>query len=262
MSTLASQQQALLDALFSWPPDNAMNNIASYADNPCAGGLKAYQANGHAAAERAVQAAYPVLTQLLGLQSVRALARAYWHAEPPVRGDMAQWGAALADFVRASEQLAAEPYLADVATVEWALHVSASAADQAVDVASFALLTQQDPSAVQLCLAPGCAVLQSAWPVASIVAAHLHGSPTLAEVGRRLRAGLGECAVVWRQGLRPQVAPCSTAEAAFLQATQSGASVLSALAHAGDFAFHHWLPAAVQSGVVVGVWPLAPSSIA
>lgn len=256
---LAAQQQALLNALFAWPADGAINNIAACAYSPCARGLKAYQANGHAVAERALQAAYPVLAQLLGNESFGALARAFWHAQPPVYGDMAQWGGGLADFVQASEQLADEPYLADVTRVEWALHQSTSAADQALDAASFALLTQQDAGRLRLRLVPGCAVVQSLWPVASIITAHLHVRPSMEDAGAMLRAGLGECAVVWRQGLRPHIAACSPSEAAFVQAVLAGESLLSALARAGNLEFNHWLPAAVQSGLVVGVTALAVS---
>ena len=103
-------------------------------------------------------------------------------------------------------------------------------------------------------------VLASAYPVASIVTAHLNNSPTLEEVGRKLRAGEAECMVVWRQGFKPQVAPCTAAQAAFMQALQSGASLLSALERADEFDFNQWLPAAVQNGLVLGAWSIDPIS--
>ncbi|APW45233.1 putative DNA-binding domain-containing protein [Rhodoferax antarcticus] len=95
MNRLAAQQQALLASLFDWPPDVAINNLASYADSTWARGLKVYQANGHALAQRALQAAYPVLAQLLGSESFAALAQDFWHQQPPQRGDIGQWGEAL-----------------------------------------------------------------------------------------------------------------------------------------------------------------------
>nr|MDP2191081.1 DNA-binding domain-containing protein [Rhodoferax sp.] len=262
MSALASQQQALLDALFVWPPDDATKNIAFYTGNTWLRGLKVYQANGHALAERALQAAYPVLTQLLGQESLCALARSFWHAHPPVRGDLAQWGAELADFVRASEQLVGEPYLADVATVEWALHLSASAANQEADAASFVLLTQLDPSELQLRLAPGCAVVQSRWPVASIVAAHLNhrpdSDPGLREAGRRLRAGEAEAAVVWRAGLQSRVRAALAGEAAFVSALLDGLGLGDALDTAPALDFNAWLPLAVQTHLLLGAQALDP----
>jgi hypothetical protein len=133
-----------------------------------------YQANGHALACNALRAAYPVLVQMLGDESFDALARALWHAHPPLRGDAAQWGGALPGWVHASETLAAEPYLADVASVEWAVHCAASAADGLADAASFALLSEHDPGDVLLVLSPGCTCVRSGWPVVSMVHAHLH----------------------------------------------------------------------------------------
>ncbi len=257
MSTLASQQQALLDALFAWPSDAATNHMALYiTSNMWPRGLKVYQANGHALAERALQAAYPVLAQLLGQESLCALARAFWHVHLPVRGDLAQWGAVLADFVRASEQLGDAPYLADVATVEWALHLSASAANHEADAASFALLTQLDPSELQLRLAPGCAVVQSRWPVASIVAAHLDCRPgyppDLREAGHRLRAGEAEAAVVWRAGFHSRVRAALAGEAAFVEALLDGLGLGAALDAAPTLDFNAWLALAAQTHLVLG----------
>lgn len=253
MSALAAQQQALLAALLAHPAQDAIKTIATHAKEPWARGLKAYQANGHALTERALQAAYPVLTQLLGEDSLADLARAFWHAQPPVRGDLARWGGELAGFIQASEQLAAEPYLPDVARLEWALHHSASAADQTGDPASFSLLMQHDPAQLQLRLAPGCAVLPSAWPVVSIVNAHLDATPSLEAAGQRLRAGVTETALVWRAGFQPRVREAVAGEADWLTALLAGRSLSAALDAAPALDFNAWLPLAVQSQLLLGV---------
>jgi len=259
MSALAAQQQALLDALLAWPKDNAIEKIAIGASKTGARGLKAYQSNGHALAERALKAAYPVVTQLLGAQSLGALARAFWHAQPPRCGDLAQWGDGLPAFLAASAQLAQEPYLADVARVEWALHTIASAADQAADPASFVLLMTQDPAELRLVLAPGCQVLASAWPVASLMSAHLNGRPSLAEAGQRLRPAVAETALVWRAGLRPAVREARAGEAAFLAAVLAGQALAQALNSAPALDFNDWLAPAVQTQLLLGVVRFEPT---
>lgn len=257
MSTLAAQQAALLDALLAWPADDAIKNIAVYAQGSWARGLKAYQSHGHALAERTLRAAYPVLTQLVGDESQGALARAFWHAHPPAQGDLAQWGAELADFVRTSAQLADEPYLADVATAEWALHRSATAANRAADPRSFALLMVHDPADLHLCLAPGCALVQSPWPVASLLQAHRGGpagqAPDLAAAGQRLRAGVAEDVVVWRAQLQPRWREAWPGEALLLAALLSGRSLGKALDAAPALDFNAWLPMAVQTHLLLGV---------
>jgi hypothetical protein len=253
MSTLAFQQQALLDALFAWPAEYAVKNMASCVVDKSARGLKVYQSNGHALAERALKATYPVISQLVGPESFSNLCRALWHIHPPVRGDVAQWGQALVAFLRTSEQLQDEPYLADVAAAEWALHVCASATDANADLATMALLTTHEPEHLYFSLAPGCTVVQSAWPVASILGAHLEQTPSFAEVGQQLREGLAQDAVVWRCGLRPTMRLALAGEAAFVARLLNGAALAQALDGAPDLDFGAWLPLAVAGGLALSL---------
>lgn len=252
MSLLEQQQQALLALLFDRPNNVASKNIADYADDTWARGLKVYQANGHALAGSALRAVYPVVAQLLGDESFDALARALWHAQPPLRGDAAQWGGTLADWVQNSDQLAAEPYLADVATLEWALHRATSAADGAMNSASFALLTEHDPGHLLLLLSTGCTTLRSDWPVVSIVNAHLHHTPSFVQAGQLLQAGAREDAVVWRSGLQALVRVAQPGEAALVAALLAGHTLGDALHQAPDLDIAAWLPMVVQTGLLLG----------
>lgn len=252
MSSLGAQQRALLSALFAWPADHAERDLMALAEGDCRRGLQAYQANGHDMVERALSAAYPVTAELLGAQSFSALARALWHAQPPCRGDLAQWGGGLCVFVGDSDQLAEEPYLADVAAVEWALHQATGADDQSADRASFALLLSADPTRLTLRLVPGCCVLASPWPVVSILGAHRDSRPSLDVLRTRLHGRVAETAVVWRAGLQACVREAHTDEAAFLVALQTGRSLSEALDAAPAFDFNAWLPMAVESGLVLG----------
>ena len=253
MSTLALQQQALVAALFDWPAEDAMKNIAARAIDTGARGIKAYQANGHALAERALQAAYPVLGQLVGEDSFGDLARAYWHAYPPQYGDMAQWGESLADYVAGSHQLEDTPYLPGVARLEWALHRMAGVQDASPDLSTLALLSTEEPGTLRLRLAPGTATLCSDWPVASIHAAHGEGGPSFEEVGRLLQARAPEEAVVWRQGYKPCVRLAVAGEAAFLNVLLSRRSLGDALDAAPHLDISQWLTTAVQSGLLLAV---------
>lgn len=259
MSALAEQQQALLAALFDWPAEPAAKALAAHTDGVWVRGLQAYQANGHALAQRALRAAYPVLAQLLGGQSFAALACAFWHASPPACGDMAQWGATLADFVAASAQLAEQPYLPDAARLEWALHQSASAADAPLDAASLALLTTHDPAELRLRLSPGCSTLTSAWPVVSIVQAHLAPVPDFAALRQLLHSRVGEQALVWRAGLRVDLRQALPGELTFITALLADHSLSAALQQAPELDIAAWLPLAVQSGLMLGVQTASPS---
>jgi hypothetical protein len=262
-NTLLLQQQSLLDALFARPgsthASSAMQHLHALLEPQAARGLAAYQANGHALAGRSLLGAYPVIAQLLGVDNFQALARDLWHHHPPVCGDLARWGGALPAFLANNEQLAELPYLADVARVEWALHQAAGAADALADLHSFARLSHEDPVALTLVLAPGTALINSGWPVVSLVSAHTENQPSLAEAGQRVRDRVGETAVVWRQGLRPCVAACPAHTHGVLQALLAGATLPDALDRAGaGFDFSDWLTQAVHSGLVTGVADATP----
>jgi hypothetical protein len=259
---LAQQQSDLLSAIFT------TNNIAAQAINtPAVGilsntnrnslrGLQTYQANAAASALRSMQTAYPVIAQLIGEEAFEHLARDFWAQHPPAHGDLAQWGSELSVFIANISQLKAEPYLSDVANVEWALHTAATAADQAVDLATFSLLSEQDPDAITLQFAPGTALIDSNYPIASLLTAHLYNTPSFEEVGQKLRQNTAEIALVWRQGLRPMVSSCTVGEAAFISSLLVGNSLLASLETPAIDAlasidFNAWLPQAVQNGLLV-----------
>ena len=259
---LAREQEAMLAALWAPAQDAALQALSGVATPVRAGAqahlgraVMAYRAHGRALAARALAAAFPVLAQLLGEENFGALARAFWLAQPPALGDMAQWGAGLAEFVRHTPQLTDEPYLADVTHVEWALHRLAFAPDATADPTSFNLLTTQDPAALTLVLSPGALCITSPWPVVSIINAHVSGEPPLAEAARLLRERTGETALLWRDGLRPRVRQAAPGEAAFVAALQGGACLLDALAQAGALDFNAWLAPAVQSALLLGAAP-------
>ena len=270
---LAQQQQALLQALFTRPgtpdasaADTAVRDLLD-ADSPQATrGLAAYRANGHALAERSLLATYPVVAALIGVDNFAMLARDLWHRHPPQCGDLARWGDALPGFLHANAQLADEPYLSDVARAEWALHRAAGAPDAEPDLPSFARLGQEDPAGLTLTLAPGTAVISSPYPVTSLVTAHLFDEPSLDTAAQRLRDGLREQALVWRDGLRPRIAGIAPTAATLVQALLAGADLPQALDAVGEtddtgrsFDFSAWLTAAVTDGLVIGVHRLTSS---
>lgn len=238
-ASLQAQQEAMLSSVFS-------RTVPEHR------GLHAYRSNGHALAERALAAAYPTVAALLGEDNFRALARRLWVTHPPGRGDAGEWGDALAAQVeRLPDLSAAEPYLADVARVEWRLHRAATAPDAGPDFASFELLAQRDLSHLTLRFAPGTALVASDFPVASIVLAH-RGELPFDEARERLQAHLPETALVWRRGFAPVVRTAAGGEHEFIAALQEGASLADSLQAAPGFDFAAWLAPAAAEQLLLG----------
>lgn len=266
MSSLAEQQAALLEALWQPRHADAVQKIAAHV-RPCGPaaasqwkrGLRAYRSNGHALAHRVLEGAYPVVAQLLGEENFEALARRLWQQHPPVCGDLAQWGQAFAGLLQATPGLAQEePFLADVARTEWALHCAATAADAEPDPASLRLLMEHDPAELTLVLSPGTQCVQSIWPVVALVQAHLTGEPPVEEAGRLLQDRVAQTALVWRQGLTPRLRQAQPGEADFIAALQQDASLSGALAAAPALDFNAWLAPAVQQGLLAACVPCGP----
>lgn len=249
----ALRQQMMLRALWR---DARPGVLAGWTrDGPAfTHGLQAYRANAGALAERALAAAYPTLQQLLGEESFAALARAFWHREAPQRGDIAHWGGALPAFIAVDEQLAAEPYLADVARLEWAVHQAQTAADEAAVVAPVEALADASATCV-LRARPGTALVASAHPVASIWHAHRAQGPDRFEGARQAIADQrAEAALVWRQGWAVRVAALPEADAVFTRAVLQDQTLGAALAVAeAGFDLTAWLARALQRGWLAGV---------
>ncbi len=255
----ALRQQMLLRALLG---DARPGVVAGWLRDGAgtARGLAAYQANAGALAERALAAAFPTVQQLLGEASFAGLARSFWRARPPQRGDVATWGGALADFIADDEDLAPEPYLADVARLEWAVHEAERAAD-AASPAGLERLDGHDPAALWLRLAPGTALVGSPHPVATIWHAHRSDAPDrFAPVREAFAAGRGETVRVVREGWRATVAAIGSDEARFTGALLAARPLGDALAQAGAaFDFGAWLVAALQGQWLAGVSAVPPS---
>lgn len=267
---LLDQQTALLQALRerTTSPEDLHEGRSPGTNNWIAvnpilasdSGLKAYKNNAGALAERVLVAAYPAVTAILSVESMGALARALWHSHPPRCGDLALWGEDLPEFVAASSQLAALPWLSDVARLEWALHAAASAADAPpADLPSLARLGTHDSDVLTLALASATQVLRLDWTATRVVLAHRGEHDRMAQrvaaLGNEWATPAGEWVCVWRPGWQVQLQTVSAAEAAFVSRLLAGDSLLAALEceAAQGLDFGVWLPQAIATGRVQGV---------
>ena len=224
-------------------------------------GLKAYRANADALAERALAAAYPTVQQLLGEASFAALARGLWRRHPPLAGDIALWGVALPAFIADAESLASEPYLPDMARLEWAVHEAERAVD-AVAPQGLEQLADTDPAALTLRLAPGTVLLSSAHPVATIWHAHRsHAAERFDPVRAAFAADRGEQVLVARHGWKATVAALAADEARYTGALLGGQSLAAALEAAGaQFDFETWLIEALRLRRISAVLPASDAT--
>lgn len=177
-------------------------------------GLQAYRANAVALAERALATAYPRLHAELGQAQFKALAWQLWRESPPLRGDVARWGADLPTFLASR----ADPVLGELAALEWQAHLSEAAADATLEAASLALLGEHEAALLGLRMRPGLALLRLS-PQAC----------QLAGLAASTEADGDQAVLVWRQQWRAREALLDEAGAALIDAVLAGRSLEQAL---------------------------------
>lgn len=254
------RQQALLAALQAsadGPGQDSLQAWVAERGPRLVRALSAYRANAGASAERALASSFPTVLALMGDEAFGAMARAFWLAHPPSRGDLAWLGETLPDFMDRSPQLQGEPYLPDSARLDWLLACAETAPDAEPEPGSLGLLGEHEPQQLLLRLMPSVQLLRSEHPVLAIWQAHLSDAPDAFEpVRAALAAGEGTLALVWREGWRARAVALQPADWRFSQSLLAGEDLARSLDHAGpDFDFGAWLAQALQRGWLLGAHP-------
>ena len=131
--------------------------------------LHIYRNNLFASLGAALGAVYPVVARLVGDGFFRQLARGYVVRHPSRSGNLHEFGAQLPAYLRTQTSLAALPYLADVAALEWASHEVYHEADEAAfDAAALARLPEAAQARLRLHLQLATRFVASPFPVLAI----------------------------------------------------------------------------------------------
>ncbi len=193
--------------------------------------LGLYRGNVHAAWDKALVNAYPVVRALVGEEFFATLARAYGHVHPSASGDLNEFGLHFSAFVHAHERTRSLPYLPDVAALEWLVHRAHYAADAPLLARErMAVISPHDLLAARFGLHPACTWLQSRYPIATIWRAHQSD----ADVVLPATLDRAECALVVRPQWRAEVVESSTAEIAALAQLRAGNAMDDAIGAAFD----------------------------
>ncbi len=254
MNIEAERQQRLMAQLLAPRADTAALALRESGSRALRG-LQAYRANADASATRALATAFPTVQALVGEADFEHLAREFWRAAPPLRGDLGEWGDTFAAWLAAHPQFADGPYIGDCARLDWALHRCERAADNTLDADSIARLGDTDSARLAMQLAPGVALVESAWPIVMILDAHRGGDDAAFAAARdAISEQRGEAALVARQGWRATAIAIDAGSAAWTRRLLAGDDLAGALAAAGEqFDFSAWLTTAIQAAWVKGI---------
>lgn len=168
---------------------------------------------------------FPVIRRLVGEAFFAPLARLYAETEGPRSPVLAEWGEGFAAFLAAFPPLAAYPYLADVARIEWARGLAFHAADAAP--VNPARLSAADPERVRVTLHPSVQLLRLAHPAVTIWARNQPDGE-----GLPLRQGPETALILRDASFGVPVRALGTGDAALVEALLAGARLADAAAAA------------------------------
>lgn len=119
----------------------------------------------------ALAAAYPVTRRMLGEDGFSDVAGAFMRWRPPVTPCLSAYGDGFDEVVAAHPAAIADPFLPDLARVEWALHSVAHAPEPEVD-AGFHLadLRQAEPDRIFLRWHPAVRYIRTDWAIDRMLA--------------------------------------------------------------------------------------------
>jgi hypothetical protein len=264
LSGEALRQQQMLQVLWRQRPADALTPGLAGTPEQQQRGWQAYQANAAASADRVLAGIYPVLAACVGEQAMAVLARQAWRQSPPCRGDLDDW-AALGDtmprLLAEAPPLLDQPWLSDLARLEWCVHLAERATD-ASDAAPAGLerLGGAEGPASRLQFRPGTALVRSPWPVATQWQAHAADAATApARLQQAWPGDAPEAALVLRRGWRATVQALGPADADFTAALLAGQPLHAALDavaarhDAAGWSVEAWLMHALRQGWIIAV---------
>lgn len=129
MSKLAALQQNFMRHLYS-DDDAILADIAASGTISPAGRMRIYRNNARLILTENLMRSFPAVVAMVDEKFFKFAADAFIRAHPPTGADLNDYGAALPGFLAGFAPLAAHPYIADLARLEWARHEAYLAADE------------------------------------------------------------------------------------------------------------------------------------
>jgi len=258
MSLINSQNLVLADIFQTSNSPSVLTHSAEYQ-----AGIKVYQNNLKANAERALAITYPSIKAIIGDENFQHATTQYLQEFLKSAADWGLWGEHLADYLAQQSLIESLPYLPDVARLDWAIHQAYRAKNSESNLNSFYLLEQDDSANLRFELASGLIVINSPFPIIAI-RDHFKHEPmfdqdafetSIEEAISQYQTSSGFNALVYRQGLTIQLDYISSAESYWYQLLLNNTLIGKALdsIEPHDFELSSWLPKAIQQQLVVGV---------
>lgn len=212
---LDAEWPGTVQTLFLGPPARTLARLAIYRGN--------YLGN----CANALASAYPIVQKIVGAGFFDMIAQAYARACPSRSGDLNLYGGGMPAFLEDFAPVADLTYLPDVARMEWLAHgIYFSSESTQCDAEALARIPPERYEALRPRIAPGCALMESPWPLGRLWAIHQEGYDGKFEIDLE---GNPDRVIVHRLRWRAHVASLTQGEFRFLDSALRGESLVTAL---------------------------------
>jgi len=183
MPTLRETQDLFREALLGEPEAKLAGLVESDGLDPRAR-LAVYRHHVFTTLTATLEAAFPVVCQLVDRRFFAYVADGFIRLHPPGNPCLDEYGSAFAGFLDGFGACEGLPYLPDVARLEWAIHLAAQAPEVApLDPALLGSVSPADMARLRFIPRAGLAYLVSPWPVDRIWRAHQGESEPMPDLG-------------------------------------------------------------------------------
>ena len=249
-ASLRDWQRTLTDAIFL-QPDESMSHCQA---------LEIYRNNLRMTAARALTVSYPVVTKMIGEETMIPLASRLLQQELPDSGDWADWGEELALLINQSELNSQIPMLADMAKFEWLLHSVGRSQERSFISSTLELLSSHDLDQIVVKAPLSLEVFKSSFPVSGLWALHRPYEPDYMpereDILLTLRTGKPDCLALAQRNGHSIRTPLEEAEYEAMIELFCGTSIGGVLDKIPGFDFTQWLPKAIHNGWITALIPL------
>lgn len=201
---------------------------------------------------------FPVTEKIVGEDFFRTMARDYARDNLPQSPVMIEYGADFPGFIKAFKPAASLPYLADVASLEWARSKAFNAADRTPQtIEAMAGFSEQDIPSIGFTMHPSVSLIKSPWPIVTIWQAHQQDeeSQGISKLMMNKTDENGECALVIRPHLDVLIHNLTPSTYGFLQSLNDkqtfGEAVENALELDPSFDISSNLVGLFETGLVI-----------
>lgn len=239
---------ALLDPAAAVPA-----GLTGPAGGPATRRFAVYRNNVAVSLTEALEAGFPVLRKLLGVEFFAAMAGVFLRAHPPRSPLMMHYGAEMPAFLETFAPVAHLPYLPDIARLELALRGSYHAADaRPLRAEAVAALPPDRLAAARLRLAPSLRLVRSAWPIHAIWSANTGNAPDHDPVHDKRGTGSGaQDVAVLRPALDPVPHLLPDGAGAILAALMAGTALGEAAGIGPEAALPPLLMLLLSQGAII-----------